>query len=323
MISVIVPVYNTAQYLCQCVDSILCQTCRDIEVFLIDDGSTDESGELCDHYAAMDERVTVVHQRNQGVSAARNHALKLIRGEWVSFVDSDDWLEPAMYESLIALAEKTRSGIVACDVYDEKRGATKHRNIWGAPGGTETVYEGGERWLPGFAYTPVLWNKLIKAEHICGVQFSENYRYGEDSLFLSAAVRNAQRIACFSEPLYHYRAEREGNVVSAAISDKMLDLLHSYDEICEGLVLAGEDRAAAQLVYTASLQVIFKLSLHGGMGVYCRELKYFIRKYSAQLRLIRHNYRISRSRIALVRIAGRAPLLSAVLWNLWQCLKKS
>ena len=97
MISVVIPVYNTEAYLKECIDSVLHQTYSDLQVILVDDGSTDGSGVVCDEYAQNDSRVIVVHQSNQGVSAARNKALEYVKGQWVSFIDSDDWLELNMY----------------------------------------------------------------------------------------------------------------------------------------------------------------------------------------------------------------------------------
>lgn len=101
MISVIVPVYKVAPYLRQCVDSIINQSFDDLEILLIDDGSPDQCGEICDEYAAKDSRVRVFHTENKGLSAARNLGLQKATGEYIGFIDSDDWIEPDMYEVLL------------------------------------------------------------------------------------------------------------------------------------------------------------------------------------------------------------------------------
>ena len=106
MISVIVPVYNVELYLRKCLNSVVNQTYRDLEILIIDDGSTDGSGEICDEYR-KDERVRVFHTDNRGLSCARNLGLDNATGEWIGFVDSDDWIEPDMYEVLIRRAEET------------------------------------------------------------------------------------------------------------------------------------------------------------------------------------------------------------------------
>lgn len=322
MISVIIPVYNTAPYLRQCVDSLLNQTYKDIEVFLIDDGSTDSSGKICDEYAGEDDRVTVIHQSNQGVSAARNAALKYIKGEWVSFIDSDDWTETTMFEKLIKLAVKTKADIVACDLFDEKKSYAKYRNYWNVvEKQTELVFEDQDRLLYGFAYSPVLWNKLLKTDLLHDIQFSTKCRYGEDSLFLSDAAIRAKRISCLGEPLYHYRSERDGNVVSASFDDKLLDVIHSYDEICEKLTAYEADMAIGQLVYSASLQVIFKLPLSESAELYYKELKRFIKKYKSRVKMLRPNYRVTSIRLILVKMAAFSPKMSIMIWNVKSVLK--
>lgn len=316
MISVIVPVYNTAPYLRQCVDSLLNQTYKNIEVFLVDDGSTDNSGKICDEYANTDARVTVIHQENQGVSAARNAAIKCIQGSWICFIDSDDWIESTMLEKLLELANKTHADIVACDLFDEKKDCTCYRNYWNVPSkNTELIFEGKERFFYGFAYSPVLWNKLIKVDLIHDIWFSTKCRYGEDSLFLSDVMIRTKRVCCSGEPLYHYRSVREGNVVSGSFNDKLFDLIASYDEICEKLTTFGADMAIGQLVYSASLQVIFKLPINKSANNYYIMLKKFIKKYRTQIKMIRPNYRVTSIRLMLVKMAGLSPKISVIIWN--------
>ena len=113
-ISVIVPVYRAESYLRECVDSILSQSFSDIQVILVDDGSPDGSGAICEEYAARDSRVVAIHQKNQGQAAARNHALPLAKGEWLCFVDSDDRIHPQMLEILYRAAVESGAGISMC-----------------------------------------------------------------------------------------------------------------------------------------------------------------------------------------------------------------
>lgn len=117
LISIIVPVYNVENYLSHCLDSVLSQTFRDIEVLLIDDGSTDNSGKICDQYASKDTRIRVFHKEKGGVSSARNMGLDMAIGEWITFVDADDWIDINMYEMLYNEALKSQSDIVLCDFY--------------------------------------------------------------------------------------------------------------------------------------------------------------------------------------------------------------
>ena len=323
MISVIVPVYNTASYLRQCIDSLLNQTYKDIEVVLVNDGSTDDSGSICDEYAKKDARIIVIHQNNQGVSSARNVALKVIHGNWIAFIDSDDWVESIMFERMLGLAEKTRADIVACDLYDEKEKRTTYRNYWNVPDEkTELIFEGNDRLLYGLAYSPVLWNKLIRVDLLQNLQFSTTCRYGEDTLFLSDAIIRAKRIVCLGQPLYHYRSMRQGNVVSSSFNDKLFDLISSYDEVCEKLYTFNANLSIGQLVYSASLQVMEKLPVKKSAKNYYITLRNFIKKYKEQLKMIKPNYRVTFSRLMLVRIGAISPKLSIIIWSMRSIFKK-
>lgn len=115
-LSIIVPVYKVELYLRRCIDSILAQTFRDFELILIDDGSPDNCGAICDEYAAKDSRIIVIHQENQGVSAARNAGLDIACGTYLGFVDSDDWIEPEMYETMINTAKEKQVDVVVCGI---------------------------------------------------------------------------------------------------------------------------------------------------------------------------------------------------------------
>lgn len=128
-ISVIVPVYNVERFLPNCIESLMAQTIRDIEFILVDDGSPDHCGEICDRYALMDSRIRVIHQPNRGVSAARNAGLDAAEGEYIGFVDPDDWIAPEMYEAMIDAMEKHNADLVACgyDYYDEECNIDKNR----------------------------------------------------------------------------------------------------------------------------------------------------------------------------------------------------
>lgn len=122
MISVIVPVYGVEKYLSKCIESLVKQTFKDIEVILVDDGSPDSCGKICDMYAEKYEQLVIIHQVNQGVSVARNAGLKIAKGEYIGFVDPDDWVAPEMYESMYGAMKETGTDLVICgyDYYDEQ-----------------------------------------------------------------------------------------------------------------------------------------------------------------------------------------------------------
>lgn len=133
LLSIIVPVYNVKSYLKKCVESIINQTYTNLQIILVDDGSTDGSQDICDEFAQRDSRIVVIHKENGGQSTARNVGMDRAKGVYIAFVDSDDWLEPNMYEALISQLEKHEADIVACSFYeckgDEKKAVGDSKNI--------------------------------------------------------------------------------------------------------------------------------------------------------------------------------------------------
>ena len=133
LLSIIVPVYNVKSYLKKCVESIINQTYTNLQIILVDDGSTDGSQDICDEFAQRDSRIVVIHKENGGLSTARNVGMDRAKGAYIAFVDSDDWLEPNMYEALISQLEKHEADIVACSFYeckgDEKKAVGDSKNI--------------------------------------------------------------------------------------------------------------------------------------------------------------------------------------------------
>ena len=165
MVSVIVPVYNAEQTLRRCVTSILEQQYTDLELLLVDDGSTDASGAICDEFAAQDARVRAIHQPNAGVSAARNHALDQARGVYLQFLDSDDWITPDATRSLVRAAEAHHCDLVIADFYRvvgerlSRKGDIDEDGLL-----TREEYAAHMMENPADFYYGVLWNKLYRRE---------------------------------------------------------------------------------------------------------------------------------------------------------------
>lgn len=184
-ISIIVPVFNTELYLHRCIKSILNQTYSNLEVILIDDGSSDNSSSICDEYSILDNRIKVFHIDNSGVSKARNIGIKNSTGEWIGFVDSDDYIEPDMYETLINDAKKYSVDVAVCNYYidADKRFCAKEYNK-----NKESFflnYEDSILYLLKFdsGYTCGPTNKLYNKKIVQKLKFDENITNGEDLLF--------------------------------------------------------------------------------------------------------------------------------------------
>ncbi|WP_456081310.1 glycosyltransferase family 2 protein [Mediterraneibacter sp.] len=196
MISVIVPIYNTEQYLKKCLESIRTQTYYDIEVIMIDDGSTDNSRTIANQYVIRDKRFRLFSQNNSGVSKARNKGLELAEGEYILFVDSDDWLEPKMLDILIHNMYKYGVDISCCQ-YDHTIGFEgKTAEIWNKEVAVKNF-------LIHKLINGSLVNKLIKRECIGEKRLDESIKYGEDALFLWKNLLEINSIAVSPDVLYH------------------------------------------------------------------------------------------------------------------------
>ena len=239
-ISVIVPVYNGAAFLRPCVDSILAQSFYDLEIILVDDGSTDESPEICDRYAAQDKRVICIHQENAGAAAARNRGLKAAAGKYIAFVDSDDWIDRDMYETMVRAAEERNCDLVICDCLKESEAGSQiytHE----LPGGyydrsaMETQYF-PQLLMPDSMEYPVTisnWLLLIRREIIeeNRLSFPEGMRFSEDLLFGSEVGYYAQSMTYLKGYTpYHYR-QNPNSVTHTVFKDKWPLLLELYRRI--------------------------------------------------------------------------------------------
>ena len=214
-LSVIVPVYKVEAYLAECVDSLLNQTLFDLEILLVDDGSPDRSGEIADRYAASyPDKVRTFHVDNGGQGRARNFALPLIRGEYVGFVDSDDWVLPEMYERLCTRADETDADVVVCDF-------------------KEKYADGRENLLPAaFQNHPLSFagsccNKIFRSSLIRGLRFPEGLWY-EDFYFSAVMLIRSTRTEYIRVPYYIYRRGQESTMHNNNAA-KNLDMLQILD----------------------------------------------------------------------------------------------
>lgn len=207
-ISIIVPVYNMEKYLRECLNSIKGQTFTDWECIIIDDGSTDNSPCICDEFASADSRFKVFHKNNEGLSSARNAGLRHAQGELIGFIDSDDWIEPEMYQVLYDLINENSADIAQVGYIAEYRGrhSIKHLiNKNETIGGNEAMREIGFDRLPNY-----VWNKLQK-KSIISCDFPEGRNF-EDIFVYGQWLKNVKTMALNPTPMYHYRM-RKGSII--------------------------------------------------------------------------------------------------------------
>lgn len=226
VISVIIPVYNVETYLRQCLDSILSQDHEALEVILIDDGSKDSSGAICDEYAARDHRVKVIHQVNAGAAAAKNAGLRIATGEYLNFVDSDDFLEPNVYGYMLETLKNSGADAVQFafqDVYRDRKEA--HPVSQAVLDNREYLIRFPKDWT-----CALLWNKLYKRSLYYGVFFEEGHKI-DDEYFTYRGFLKPCKVVCDSRVIYNYR-KRASSVMGSSESaeQRLLDRLDCIEK---------------------------------------------------------------------------------------------
>ncbi len=218
-ISVIIPVYNVATYLPECMESLLSQSYSDLEIWLINDGSTDESGALCDTYAAKDARVHVIHQQNGGAASAKNAGLRAATGYYLTFLDSDDYLEDGAYEFMVKTLEEYQADVLQCayrDVFlDQSRDCFVLEQL------TElSVEEYLKRYTTDWS-CGLLWDKLYKRQLFEGIFFVEGNAI-DDEFFTYRGVMNAKKVMYTPRVVYNYRKRKSSVMRSPKSAERIV-----------------------------------------------------------------------------------------------------
>ncbi len=230
-ISIIVPVYKVEPYIRKCLDSIVGQTYRNLQIILVDDGSPDNCGKICDEYAAKDSRIEVIHQENGGLSAARNAGLRLATGDYIGFVDSDDWIELDMYEYLLENALKYQAGIAVCGRIE------RHVDKEVVRGFSEIEVLDRELALKYLLQNDLLqnyaWDKLYKRELFQDIWFPAGKTF-EDVAVMHKLFIKAERVVCLPEAKYNYLLRFNSILDNISLGNRINYYLASrkrYDEM--------------------------------------------------------------------------------------------
>jgi len=233
-VSIIIPVYKVEAYIEQCLESVLNQTYKPLEIILVDDGSPDSCGAICDAYAKKDARIQVIHQRNKGLAGARNAGLRIATGVYIGWVDSDDWVEPDMYEYLVENIQQYDADIAVCGHLEHDRNSVSHFK-WEEVRVLNTE-DALEELLKNNRLQNYMWDKLWRRELFDGVIFPEGRTF-EDIAVLHRMFIKARRVICLPEVKYHYRL-RMGSIVSdVTLSNRMNHYVaakNRYDELSNG-----------------------------------------------------------------------------------------
>jgi len=256
LISVIVPVYKTEKYLPKAVRSLMNQTYENLEIILVDDGSPDNCGKMCDEFAAGDKRIKVIHKKNGGVATARNAGVAAATGEWLGWMDSDDWLEPDMFEYMVARVQDDKEvDIVVCGRIDEFMYNSVYKGV-----GHVGVLNTEEALLKLFEDEDMrsyLWDKLWRRELFDGIVFPE-MRILEDFSQMHKMFARARKVVCLPEEKYHYR-QREDSLVNRFELPQTMELLCAEgNRMLDTLELAPQILWRMSIKYTGRIQGIWR-----------------------------------------------------------------
>ena len=227
-VSVVVPIYNVEQYVGKCVDSILGQTYKDYELILVDDGSLDGSGKIADEYVLSDERITVYHKANGGLSDARNYGLDRARGEYICFIDSDDWIEDNYLYELVRLMDEYQADVVICD-YKSNSG----EGVISQPDKEEITQESGIEaidniWGSRYSEYVVAWNKMYRRTVFNDIRYTVGMIH-EDEAICADIYCHASKVVRTNKILYNYRVNNSTSIMTTGYSLKRLDILKAIE----------------------------------------------------------------------------------------------
>lgn len=261
-ISIIVPVYKVELYLDRCINSILNQTFADFELILVDDGSPDSCPQMCDEWAKKDSRIRVIHKENGGAGAARNAALRAAEGEYIGFVDSDDWIAPDMYEYLYGLLKRyPEAQIAQCDAIqtsDEKQEAPicpENIQMWNQKQMMEYFFR-----IHGEKSNYSIWNKLIRRDVLKDFSFVEG-TISEDVAANFDFFTHAQQMVSSDKVLYFYFVNRNG-VTKSPVTKKDLEYIYVWERIAENVPQEYAEYAEINLA-RANFTILTKMFLSG------------------------------------------------------------
>ena len=280
-ISVIVAVYNIENYISRCIASLCNQSYHNLEILLVVDGATDGSGDICEKYAAQDDRIRVIYRENGGLSAARNTGITQATGDYIAFVDGDDWIEPDMYEVMARLALKYQADLVACRyrcIYKDsvKDDSTGKITVYTEPLSMLLQYlKEDEAYLIQHA----AWNKLYKRELLGEERFPEGEWY-EDVVFSAKILSRVKTGVYIDTAFYNYVCEREGSIMNAGMTERVFtDQIPAYLKKEEFLLtLPDKEAVSIHRYYFYKRLLIFYRELYKKENKHLRKYKTMVRQ---------------------------------------------
>ena len=225
IISCILPVYNVDKYIGRCIETILSQTFSNFELIIIDDGSTDKSGSICESYALKDKRIKIIHKTNGGVSSARNLGICFARGIWISFIDSDDWVESCFFERMLDASYNSNADIIQCNYFHNDKEKKSEPDI------TNLKQSDLFFLMCKDEMHSYIWNKFFKAEIIKSYRFDEQLKICEDLEFFLRVLQSVENCKAINDYLYHYNTENDGSALHSFNIKKIHEIINTFNII--------------------------------------------------------------------------------------------
>ena len=251
LVSVIVPVYNVESYVAKCIESIVNQTFKDLDIILVDDGSKDSSGSICDRFAETDKRIRVIHKVNGGVSSARNAGLDIAAGEYIVFVDGDDYIDSKMIETLCSVAVENSSDLVMCNYIHvnesgDKVGISELRITQPQTVSSDWMLERISR---GWTFGAIIWNKIYKCDLFKELRYP-SLNNGEDEFISHHVMARAEKAVIIPDVLYYYTL-RQGSLTKSDFNLSNVNSIYALIDRVDFLCTLGKTEYAGNALVLA------------------------------------------------------------------------
>ncbi len=324
-VSIIIPVFNAASFLDRCIDSVLCQTYQNTEVLLIDDGSTDGSGTLCDRRAAQDSRIRVFHKENCGVSEARNTGLDAALGEYIAFVDSDDYIAPDMIQNLYLALKKNDADMSICNILHIDEDGALHEENYSSTiknevlTGSEAISRESDYCHKGSFCYVFVFSKLYKKSLFNGIRFPKG-KISEEDYITHKIYSNCKKISCISAIGYYY-VQRKGSLLHSNNRQLFINRAEGRLERAVKCFELGLYRSAGQSYWLAAVSLPDAFSVRRRSSDYYSELNRVFLFYR-ELFYFRHYCTLKEK--MQIWIIYLSPMLFQIFFrnSLWRACKK-
>ncbi|MCD2502901.1 glycosyltransferase [Clostridium sp. NSJ-145] len=309
IISIIVPIYNVEKYLPKCIDSILNQTFKEFELILVDDGSLDNSGRICDEYSKKDKRIRVIHKENCGVSSARNVGVESSLGNYIGFVDPDDYIDKYMYQKMIDMCTIKNADIAICKFVREINGQISEAKDGFYIRELDNV-EGLRECFKGILYRHSLCNKLFKKKCFEGIRFPEG-RIHEDLSTTYRLLANSNKSVYINYSGYIY-VKRENSILTSTFNEKRLQAFEGWKEILSFMLENYpelKEQVIATFAYACIDNMIYVLNQVNNKNIRNKYINY-IKKYSKKYsKMINKNYLLTNKNKIIINVLNNATYL--------------